>query len=217
MPFLTFQDLFLLRVFLDLKQFIRHKLWCPPKCVPFALFNHFSLSYSPCLVIGRTNLSNKTLISHDFQGPTVKFDDSPGLENERLKFPDFPRFPWPVRTLLVDFAKTTPCQMRTRKCAERTLDSQFAALHWPTWLSVLRVRRRYWRHVCDKFDYSVAWISERRFTLAVAVTYKPCLCFASYTDCLKTILAVAIAFVTFEICKLLTSCGMVMAGSWQEK
>ena len=128
MPFLTFQDLFLLRVFLDLKQFIRHKLWCPPKCVPFALFNHFSLSYSPCLVIGRTNLSNKTLMFHDFQGPTVKFDDSPGLENEMLKFHDFPRFPWPVRTLLVDFAKTTPCQMRTRKCAERTLDSQFAAL-----------------------------------------------------------------------------------------
>ena len=40
------------RVFFDLKQFNRHKLWCPPKCVPFTLFNHSFLSvHCPCLVI----------------------------------------------------------------------------------------------------------------------------------------------------------------------
>ena len=39
-----------------------------------------------------TNLSNKTLICHDFQGPTIKFHDFPGLENEILKFHDFPGF-----------------------------------------------------------------------------------------------------------------------------
>ena len=33
-----------------------------------------------------TNLSNKTLICHDFQGPTIKFHEFPGLENEMLKF-----------------------------------------------------------------------------------------------------------------------------------
>ena len=40
------------RVYFDLKQFNRHKLWCPPKCVPFTLFNHSFLSvHCPCLVI----------------------------------------------------------------------------------------------------------------------------------------------------------------------
>ena len=35
----------------------------------------------------------KTLIFHDFQGPTIKFHDFPDLENEMLKFHDFPGFP----------------------------------------------------------------------------------------------------------------------------
>ena len=56
----------------DLKQFKRNKLWCPPKCVPFALFNYSSLSY---LVLGLssavTKLPNKALIFHDFQGPII--------------------------------------------------------------------------------------------------------------------------------------------------
>ena len=44
----------------DLKQFNRHKLWCPPKCVSFALFNYSSLFYidlalSPAV----TNAANK--------------------------------------------------------------------------------------------------------------------------------------------------------------
>ena len=46
-----------------------------------------------------TNLTNKTLIFHDFQGLTIKFRGFPGLENEILKFHDFPGFPWPVQTL----------------------------------------------------------------------------------------------------------------------
>ena len=89
-----------LGVFFDLKQFNRHKLWCPPKCVPFALFNYSSLSYIVlALSSAVTKQSNKTLIFHDFQGPTIKFHDFPGLENEILKFHDFPGFPRPVRTL----------------------------------------------------------------------------------------------------------------------
>ena len=47
-----------------------------------------------------TNLPNKTLFFHDFQGPKIKFHDFPGLETEIIKFHDFPGFPWPVRTLL---------------------------------------------------------------------------------------------------------------------
>ena len=72
-------------LFFDLTKFNRHKLRCPPKCVPF-------LS-CPCFVI-------RTFITfHNFQGPTIKFHDFPGLENEILKFHDLPGFPWPARTL----------------------------------------------------------------------------------------------------------------------
>ena len=45
-----------------------------------------------------TKLSNKTLIFHDFQGPTINFYDFPGRENEMHKFHDFPGFPWHVQT-----------------------------------------------------------------------------------------------------------------------
>ena len=60
----------------------------------FRLFNCSSLS---CIILALspavTNLPNKTLIFHDFQGRKIKFHDFPGLENEN------PGFPWPVRTL----------------------------------------------------------------------------------------------------------------------
>ena len=84
----------------DLKQFNKHKLRCPPKWGLLGLYNYSSLSsivlaLSPAV----TNLPNKTLIFHDSQGPTIKFQDFPGLENKILKFHDFPGFPWPVRTL----------------------------------------------------------------------------------------------------------------------
>ena len=83
-----------LSVCFDLKQFNRNKLWCPPKRVPFALFNYSSLSYIVLFLSSAvTKLPNKTLIFHDFQGPTIKFHDFPGLENEILKFHDFPGFP----------------------------------------------------------------------------------------------------------------------------
>ena len=51
--------------------------------------------------IPRSSLSTprKTLFFHDFQGPTIKFDDPPSPENEILKFHDFTDFPWPVPTL----------------------------------------------------------------------------------------------------------------------
>ena len=83
------------RVFLDLKQFNRHKRWCPPQCVPFALFNYSSLSYSVLALSSAVTynyLLNKTLIFHDFRGPTIKFHDFPGLGNDILKFHDFPGF-----------------------------------------------------------------------------------------------------------------------------
>ena len=42
--------------------------------MPFALFNQFSLSYiGLALSSAVTNLSNKTLIFHDLQGPTMTF------------------------------------------------------------------------------------------------------------------------------------------------
>jgi len=83
-----------LGVFFDFKQFNRHNLWCPPKYVPFVLFNYSSLSHFVLALSSVvTKPPNKTLIFHDFQGPTIKFHDFPGLENEILKFHDFPGFP----------------------------------------------------------------------------------------------------------------------------
>ena len=43
-----------------------------------------------------TNLPHKTLIFHDFEGPTIKFHDFRGLENKMLKFHYFSGFPWHV-------------------------------------------------------------------------------------------------------------------------
>ena len=80
-----------LRVFFDLKQFIRHKLWCPTNC---ALFNYPLYLYIVLpLSSAVTYLTHKTLIFHDFQGPRIKFHDFPGLDNQILKFHDFPGFP----------------------------------------------------------------------------------------------------------------------------
>ena len=76
------------------KQLNKNKLWYLPKCVPFVLFNYSSLSYNIlALSYAVTNLPNKTLFFHDFQGPKIKFHDFPGLETESMKFHDFPGFP----------------------------------------------------------------------------------------------------------------------------
>ena len=57
----------------------------------FAQFNCSSLSHVIlALSSALTNLPNKTFIFHDFLG----------LENEILKFYDFPGFLWSVRTLI---------------------------------------------------------------------------------------------------------------------
>ena len=72
--------------------------------MPFAMYNfwppYIIVSYIVLVLSSAvTDLSNKTLILHDFQGAIIKFHDIPGLENEILKFHDFPGFPWPVRIL----------------------------------------------------------------------------------------------------------------------
>ena len=96
--FEKFKTSLVLPYFFYLKQFNKNKLWYLPKCVPFALFNFSSLSYlTLALSSAVTNLPNKTIIFHDFQRPTIKFHDFPGLENEILQFHDFPSFPWPLR------------------------------------------------------------------------------------------------------------------------
>ena len=77
-------------IFLDLKQFNRHKVWCAVHAVQSLLSISYIVLALPSTL---TQLSNKTLIFHDFQGPTINFYDFPGLENEMLKFHDFPGFP----------------------------------------------------------------------------------------------------------------------------
>ena len=56
----------------------------------------FQLIGSYCL-----SFLESILIFHDFPWATPKFQDFPGLENEIIKFHDFPGSPWPVRTLLI--------------------------------------------------------------------------------------------------------------------
>ena len=60
---------------------------------------HDLFKFSTTLGLAVTNLSNKTLIFHDFPWSTIEFHYFPGLENEILKFHYFPGFPWPVRNL----------------------------------------------------------------------------------------------------------------------
>ena len=51
-----------------LKQFNRLKLWSSPKCMPFTLLNYSSLSYIVLALRSVVNnLSNRTLIFHDFK------------------------------------------------------------------------------------------------------------------------------------------------------
>ena len=79
--FENFQNLPCFRVFFDLTQFNRQKLWCPLKSMPF---NYSSQSYIVLsLTSAVSNPSDITLTFHDFQG----------LENEILKFHDLPGFP----------------------------------------------------------------------------------------------------------------------------
>ena len=87
------KSLLVLQHFFDLKQFNRHKLWHSPKCAPFMLLNYSSLPYIAfALSTAVNNLSNKTSIFHDFQGPTIKFHDFPGLEIKFLNSMTFQVF-----------------------------------------------------------------------------------------------------------------------------
>ena len=56
--------------------------------------NYFPLRYiiSLSLSFAVTNLPNRTLIFHDFQGPKIEFHDFQSLENQILKFHDLPGF-----------------------------------------------------------------------------------------------------------------------------
>ena len=62
--------------------------------------NYSSLSYIVLVFSSAVNiLSNRTLIFHDFQGPTIKFHDFPGLEMKFLNsmtFQDFMTYTNPV-------------------------------------------------------------------------------------------------------------------------
>ena len=102
--FKNFQNFTCLSIFFYFTQLNRNKLWYPPNCMLFAQFNHSTLSYIILALSSvETNLPNKTLIFHDFQGPKIRFHDFPGLENEILKFHDFPGIPWPVQNPVTSY------------------------------------------------------------------------------------------------------------------
>ena len=100
--FENFQNFTCFRIFCFTLNSSTETNWYPSKskCVPFALFNYLSLSYVIfALSSVVTILPSKTFIFHDFQEPTIKFHDLLGLENEIVKFHNFPGFLWPVWTL----------------------------------------------------------------------------------------------------------------------
>ena len=60
------------------------KLWCSPKRVPFALFDHTSLSYMVfALTSAVTTLPNIALIFDDFPGPNVFLNIFEMLTNDK--------------------------------------------------------------------------------------------------------------------------------------
>ena len=92
--FKNFKNFPCFRVFFDLNSLTDinsgvNQNACRVYCLITPLYLPLSL---PCHLQLLT-LQNKTLIFHDFQGPTFKFHDFPGLENEILTFHDFPVFP----------------------------------------------------------------------------------------------------------------------------
>ena len=94
--FQKFKTFTCFRAFFDLKQFNRHKRRHSPKCVPFTLLNYSPVSYIVFIfATAVNNLSNKTSIFHDFQGPTIKFHDFPGLEMKFINSMTFQVFHYP--------------------------------------------------------------------------------------------------------------------------
>ena len=95
---------------------IRHKLWCPLKSIPFNITRLYLTLIVLALISAVYNRSNIKLIFHDFAGPTIKFPDFPGLENDIFKCHDFPCFPWPVGTLKNKISNLgcTPCDALVR-------------------------------------------------------------------------------------------------------
>ena len=70
--FQKFQTCTWFRAFFWLEQSNRHKLWRSPKHMLFNLLNYSSLSYIVLAFSSAVNnLSNRTLIFHDFQGLTI--------------------------------------------------------------------------------------------------------------------------------------------------
>ena len=95
-----FSNLSLFEGIFDLTHFISYKTLVSTKiCAVHTIQLLVSILLCCCFDICSTKV-NKTLIFHDFPWPTIKFRDLPGLENEIVKFHDFPGFPWPVQTLL---------------------------------------------------------------------------------------------------------------------
>ena len=81
------------RAFVERKKFNRHKIRRSPKRMAFTLLNYFSLSHIVLAFSSAVNnLSNRTLIFHDFQGPTSKFHDFPGLDMKFLNSMTFQVF-----------------------------------------------------------------------------------------------------------------------------
>ena len=120
------------------------KLWRSLKCVPFTLFNYSSLSYIVLAWSSAvTNLSNKTLIFHDFQGPTIKSHDFPSLEMKFINSMTFQVFhdlyePCAIRSHLVRLKGAESCSFefhcpRDRKHQSEKIKLYYIAMSHKDW------------------------------------------------------------------------------------
>ena len=103
--FKNFHNYPFFQVFPDTSQFNRHNSRWLVKCRLFLLFINNSLFY---FILAKhlrywtvINLPFRTLIFQNFHAWwTIKYHSFPGLENEIVKFNDFPGFPCPIPTHL---------------------------------------------------------------------------------------------------------------------
>ena len=79
----------------------------------------------------------KSLFSHNFPWPTHKFHDFPGLENDSIKFQDFPSFPWPIQILSLYTLLLAALTLAMKKVLRLFYKSHISPCHLPDLNSIV--------------------------------------------------------------------------------
>ena len=83
--------------------------------------------------------TQSTKYFHDFPWQTLNFNDSPGLENEILKFHDFPGFQWPIQPLFECVDEVLKCDLHVKVLRRHFLHAcTWEWKGWNGWQTYLR-------------------------------------------------------------------------------